>query len=158
MRELDTVQNVDVARYMGTWYEIARLPQSFEKGLVGVTATYELLPSGKLRVLNKGHDNDLGGRVRAVEGRAKVVDLQTNAKLKVTFFWPFYGDYWVLELGKDYEYAAVGEPSRRYLWVLSRTPHMDETVYQGIMRRMEEKGFDISRIERVPQRSDAERS
>jgi apolipoprotein D and lipocalin family protein len=158
MPELETVQHVDIARYMGIWYEIAKLPQGFEKGLVGITATYELLPSGKVRVLNQGHQNDLGGRARTAKGTAKVVDPRTNAKLKVTFFWPFYGDYWIIELGRDYEYVVVGEPSRRYLWILSRAPLMDEDVYQGLLRRAGEKGFDISRIERTPQRTEGGRS
>lgn len=104
MRELKTVEYVDIARYMGTWYEIARFTQHFEKGLVGVTATYNLLSGGSVDVLNAGHKLTLDGKLKTAHGKAKVADRQTNAKLKVTFFWPFYGDYWILELGKDYEY------------------------------------------------------
>jgi apolipoprotein D and lipocalin family protein len=152
MPELKTVDHVDVARYMGTWFEIAKFPQRFEKGLVGVTAVYTLLPNGKLQVLNGGYEGDFNGRFRSAKGRAWVVDRGTNAKLKVSFFWPFAADYWILELGKDYEYAAVGDRSRRYLWILSRTPQMDDAVYEGLVQRLREKGFDVSRLEKNPQR------
>ncbi len=152
MSGLETVKYVDIVRYMGTWYEIAKFPQRFEKGLVGVKADYTLLPNGRVRVLNSGYEGDFNGELRSTEGTARVVDTSTNAKLKVTFFWPFSGDYWILELGKDYEYAVVGEESRKYLWILSRTPQMDESLYEGILSRLQEKGFDISRLEKNPQK------
>jgi apolipoprotein D and lipocalin family protein len=99
--ELETAEHVDLERYIGTWFEIAKFPQRFEKGLVGITATYSMLPNGKVRVLNKGYKGDFNGNAKTAEGRAIVVDTKTNAKLKVSFFWPFTGDYWILELGKD---------------------------------------------------------
>lgn len=150
--ELETVEHVDIGRYMGTWFEIAKLPQRFEKGLVGVTATYSKLPNGKVRVLNRGYKGDFNGNVKIAEGRATIVDTKTNAKLRVSFFWPFYGDYWVLELGRDYEYAVVGEESRRYLWILSRTPQMDESTYNDLVKRLQTKGFDVAKLEKNPQR------
>jgi len=137
---------------MGTWYEIAKFPQRFERGLVGVAANYTLLPSGKVRVLNEGYKGDFNGPLQTAKGKAKVVDPVTNAKLKVTFFWPFYGNYWILELGKDYEYAVVGDDSRKYLWILSRTPSMDDAVYADLLKRIQEKGFDISKLEKNPQK------
>ena len=152
MPELKTVEHVDVARYMGTWYEIAKFPQRFEKGLVGVTADYTLLPNGKVRVLNRGYKGDFNGKLQTAEGKARVVDTRTNAKLKVSFFWPFAGNYWILELGKDYEYAVLGDESRKYLWILSRTPQMDEAVYTELLRRARDKGFDISKLEKNPQK------
>jgi apolipoprotein D and lipocalin family protein len=152
MSELKTVEHVDVARYMGTWYEIAKYPQRFERGLVGVTAKYALLPNGKVQVINGGYAGDFGGRYRSAKGKAWVVDKGSNAKLKVSFFWPFAADYWILELGKDYEYSVVGDGSRKYLWILSRTPHMEEDVYNDLLRRIREKGFDISRLEKNPQK------
>jgi lipocalin len=151
MIELKTVEYVDLKRYLGTWFEIARFTHRFEKGLVGVTANYSLLPNGEVRVLNTGHEQDLNGKLKTAKGKAKVVDLKTNAKLRVSFFWPFAGDYWILELGKDYEYALVGEESRNYLWILSRTPQMDKSVYNELIARAKDKGFDISRLEKVPQ-------
>jgi lipocalin len=152
MPELKTVDHVDVARYLGTWYEIAKLPQRFENGLVGITANYSLLPNGKVRVLNSGYVGDFDGKIKTAKGTARIVDPKTNAKLKVTFFWPFSGDYWILELGKDYEYAVVGEESRRYLWILSRAPQMDDAVYKEIIKRVEDKGFEISKLEKNPQK------
>ncbi len=152
MSELKTVEHVEIERYLGTWYEIARFPQRFERDLVGVTATYSLLPDGKVRVLNSGHKGRLDGELRSAEGKARVVDPKTNAKLRVTFFWPFEGNYWILELGKEYEYALVGDESRKYLWVLSRTPQMEEGVYNELLGRAKEKGFDISKLEKVPQK------
>jgi apolipoprotein D and lipocalin family protein len=152
MAELKTVDHVDVKRYMGTWYEIAKFPQRFQKGLVGVTATYSLLPNGKVRVINSGYKEDFNGKLKTAKGKAWVVDTATNAKLKVSFFWPFSGNYWILELGKDYEYAIIGEESHNYLWILSRTPQMDKTVYNELLRRVQEKGFDISKLETTPQK------
>jgi len=147
MSELETVEHVDIERYMGTWYEIAKFPQRFEDGLVGITATYSLLPNGKVRVLNSGYVGDFNGKLRTAKGKAWVVDKKTNAKLKVSFFWPFAGDYWIIELGKNYEYAVISENSRKYLWILSRTPQMDESVYEGIVQRLKQNAFDVSKIE-----------
>jgi apolipoprotein D and lipocalin family protein len=152
MPELKTVEHVDVVRYMGTWFEIAKFPQRFEKGLVGVTANYTLLPNGKVRVLNRGYKEDFNGKLETAKGKAWVVDTATNAKLKVSFFWPFAGNYWILELGKDYEYVVVGDESRKYLWILSRTPQMDEAVYNELLKRVQDKGFDISKLEKNPQK------
>ena len=151
MSELQTVDHVDIERYMGTWYEIAKFPQIFENGLVGITARYSLLPNGKVRVLNSGYVGDFNGKLKTAKGKAWVVDKKTNAKLRVSFFWPFAGDYWIIELGKDYEYAVIGENSRKYLWILSRMPKMDERVYEGIVERLNRNGFDTSRIELNPQ-------
>jgi apolipoprotein D and lipocalin family protein len=152
MAELKTVDHVDVKRYMGTWYEIAKFPQRFQKGLVGVTATYSPLPNGKVRVINSGYKEDFNGKLKTIKGKAWVVDTATNAKLKVSFFWPFSGNYWILELGKDYEYAVIGEESHNYLWILSRTPQMDKAVYNELLKRVQEKGFDISKLETTPQK------
>jgi apolipoprotein D and lipocalin family protein len=152
MPELKTVEYVDVVRYMGTWFEIAKFPQRFEKGLVGVTANYTLLPNGKVRVLNRGYKGDFNGKLKTAKGKAWIVDTATNAKLKVSFFWPFAGNYWILELGRDYEYVVVGDEPRKYLWILSRTPQMDEAVYNELLKRVQDKGFDISKLERNPQK------
>jgi apolipoprotein D and lipocalin family protein len=152
MPELKTVEFVDVKRYMGTWFEIAKLPQRFEKGLVGGTANYSLLPNGKVRVVNSGYKEDFNGKLKKAKGKAWVVDTATNAKLKVSFFWPFAGNYWIIELGSSYEYAVVGDESRKYLWILSRTPQMDEKVYNELLKRVQDKGFDTSKLEKVTQK------
>ena len=152
MIELKTVEHVDVKRYMGAWFEIAKLPQRFEKGLVGIKASYTLLPDGKVEVLNSGYKEDFNGKMKTIKGKAWVADTATNAKLKVSFFWPFTGNYWIIELGKDYEYAVVGDESRKYLWILSRTSQMDEALYNELLKRVQDRGFDVSKLEKVPQK------
>lgn len=151
---LATVENVEIGRYTGRWYEIARYPNSFEPGCVGVTADYTLRQDGRISVLNTCIEGDLDGEVRLIEGVARVIDPGTNAKLAVTFFAPFEGDYWILDLGEDYEYAVVGEPSRTFLWILSRKPVMDQDLYEDILSRLPEKSYDPNRLELVPQRND----
>lgn len=151
---LQTVAHVDLNRYLGTWYEIASFPQWFQKGCTATTATYSLRPDGQIDVLNACRKNSLDGKRDEAHGRAKVVDKISNAKLKVTFFWPFYGDYWVIDLGPDYEYAVVGHPSRDYLWILSRKPQMAPAVYEGILNRLKAQGYDLSRLQKTVQPGD----
>ncbi len=148
---LETVASVDVERYMGTWYEIARYPTPFEEGCFGVTAEYTLQSDGRVRVVNTCRGEDGTTVTSRIEGFATVADATTNAKLTVYFFFPFGAPYWILELGKDYEYAVVGDPSRRFLWVLSRTPVLDEPTYNEILARLPEKGYDPARLELTPQ-------
>ncbi len=139
---------VDLNRYIGKWHEIARLPLFFERNCVSdVTADYSLRPDGKIGVLNQCRQKD--GILSTASGTARVVDLSTNAKLKVTFFWPFSGDYWILELGPNYEYAMVGEPSRKYLWILSRQPELNEEIYLKLLTKARLLGFDTSRLIRT---------
>lgn len=148
---LETVPFVDLNRYLGTWYEIATIPQSFTRGCTGVTANYSLRPDGRIRVINACHPERLDAPLRQVEGRAWVVDPASNAKLKVSFFLWFSGDYWIIELGQDYGYAVVGHPARKYLWVLCRQPRMDEGLYSAILERLKTKGYDVSPIQRTLQ-------
>lgn len=149
---LDVVSSVDLKRYMGTWYEIAHYPTSFQKGCMATKATYALLDDGRVDVLNECKRGTPDAEPSRAKGKAKVVDGETNAKLKVTFFWPFYGDYWIIDLGEDYGYAVVGHPSRKYLWILSRAPRMDEALYGRILERLKnEKGYDITKLVRTPQ-------
>jgi apolipoprotein D and lipocalin family protein len=145
-KPLEVVDHVDLERYLGTWYEIATIPQRFQKGCVGVTATYSLRTDGKIRVINRCRKETLDGPLRDVEGKAWVVDKTTNAKLKVQFFWPFSGDYWIIELDPDYRWAVVGHPKRNYLWILSRTPRIDPALYDDLIDRIGNKGYDIAKI------------
>ncbi len=146
--ELEVVGAVDLSRYVGRWYEIARLPNRFEKKCAdSVTATYTLRSDGKVEVVNRCRKAN--GDYTTAKGKAKIVDKKTNAKLKVTFFWPFYGDYWILDLGPNYEYAVVGAPNRDYLWILSRTPQLDEQLYQGLLAKMAASGFETERMIRT---------
>ena len=144
-QSLPVVPSVDLNKYAGQWYEIARLPNRFEKECVSsVTATYSLRSDGKIDVINRC--KKVSGEIETAKGKAKVVDKKTNAKLKVTFLWPFYGDYWILDLGANYEYAVVGDASRKYLWILSRTPQIDDALYQGLLAKMADQGFDTSQV------------
>ena len=135
---LEVVPHVDLKKYLGKWYEIARLPARFEEGCSDITATYSLSDDGTISVLNECKKN---GKVKRAKGKAKVVDKNTGAKLKVTFFWPFYGDYWIINLGNDYDYAVVGTPNRKYLWILSRTPQMDDKLFSQLIDTCKVKRF-----------------
>jgi apolipoprotein D and lipocalin family protein len=142
---LSTVPFVDLQRYLGTWYEIARYPNRFEKNCVAeVTATYSLRADGKIQVVNACRRGD--GSHQEAKGWAKVVDKSTNAKLKVTFFWPFFGNYWIIDLDPNYTYAVISEPGREYLWILSRTPQMDPAQYNSIVERLRARGFDPGKL------------
>ena len=147
MPALATVPQVDLARYMGLWYEIARIDHWFQKGCINSSATYTMLPDGDVEVINRCVDGK-DGRIREVKGRAWSVDPVGNSRLKVSFFRPFRGDYWIVELGRDYEYAVVGAPNRRYLWILARQPVMDESVYNGILERLRIQGFAVEQLMR----------
>ena len=147
---LTAVDNVDLRRYAGKWYEIARYPNHFQRNCQSdTTAIYTLRDDGKVQVVNACREKD--GKVTTARGTAKVVDKRTNAKLKVTFFWPFYGDYWVIGLSPDYRYAIVGEPSRKYLWILSRTPRMEEAEYQEVLRLVETLGYQPGTLQKTNQ-------
>jgi len=140
---LEVVPRVELGKYLGKWYEIAHLPARFQKDCTDTTATYTLSEHGKISVLNECIKN---GKVKQAKGKAKVVDKNSGAKLKVTFFWPFYGDYWIIDLGKDYDYAVVGTPNRKYLWILNRTPKMDNKLFSQLLESVKSKGFDVNNL------------
>jgi apolipoprotein D and lipocalin family protein len=146
-----TVPSVDLARYTGVWYEIARYPNSFQKGCRDTTAVYTLRPDGEITVINrclKGTD----GKIAEARGRAWLAEPSDTSRLKVTFFWPFRGDYWIIDLGGDYEYAVVGTPDREYLWILSRTPTLPDKEYAGILLRLNGQGFDPAKLLKTGQK------
>jgi len=148
---LQTVAKVELGRYLGTWYEIASFPQSFQEGCTATTATYELREDGEIDVLNRCNKGSVTGPEDKAEGRARVVDPTTNAKLEVSFFRPFWGSYWIIDLAPDYSYAVVGHPDRDYLWILSRTPVMADETYAGILGRLTKVGYETGRLKRTPQ-------
>lgn len=143
---VQTVAHVDLARYIGVWYEISSFPQSFQEGCTATTASYTLREDGDVDVLNRCRRGALYGEETSSLGRARVVDSATNAQLEVSFFRPFWGDYWIIDLADDYSYAVVGHPGRDYLWVLSRTPNLPETTYAGILGRLEAQNYETSRL------------
>ncbi|MGE5085070.1 MAG: lipocalin family protein [Bacillota bacterium] len=146
--QVTTVPSVDLTRYVGKWYEVASIPHSFQKQCVrGVTAEYKDLGDGLIEVINSCETQN--GSRSVSEGRAKVIDNQSKAKLKVTFvklggwiFW-FGGDYWIIDLDKDYRYAVVGHPTRKYGWILSRTPEISMADLQVISQNLKKQGYDL---------------
>lgn len=154
-----TVARVDLDRYAGRWYEIARLPNRFQKGCTGnVTAEYGVREDGRIDVVNRCSGNN--GEEKRAQGVARVVDETTRAKLEVRFAPAFlsflsmvWGDYWIIDLAPDYSYAVVGEPARRYLWVLARESTLEEATYQGILERIEVQGYDPNNLVRTNQDS-----
>jgi apolipoprotein D and lipocalin family protein len=147
---LEVVPHVELEKYLGKSYEIAHLPAKFQEGCDETTATYTLLKDGSISVLNQSTKN---GKVKQAKGKAKVVDKNSNAKLKVTFFWPFYGDYWIIKLGNNYDYSVVGTPNRKYLWILSRTPQMDDKLYSQLVEYVKSKGFEVNKLIKTLQKA-----
>jgi len=150
---LQVVPSVDLARYAGKWYEIARLPNRFQRDCAtNTTATYTLRPDGKITVVNECRKAD--GRLKSAKGTARVADPKgPNTKLKVTFFWPFSGNYWIIDLDPEYRWVVVGEPGRDYLWILSREPRMDDAIYNQIIERVKQQGYEVGRLMRTAQPS-----
>jgi len=153
MTDKTTVTKLDLNRYLGKWYEIARLPHSFEKNLVGVTATYRLKDDGMIEVLNEGFKNNLNGPLSRAVGKAKIPNKLDPGKLKVSFFWIFYANYFVLELDQvNYQYVMIGSSSDKYFWILSRTPEMDPAVYNMLLDNARKRGYNLDKLFKVPQR------
>jgi apolipoprotein D and lipocalin family protein len=140
---------VDLEQYLGHWFEIARYEQIFQKGCEAVTADYSLRDDGTITVINRCRKPD--GAIDQVRGRAKVVDRKTRAKLKVSFFGPFYGNYWVLDHADDYSWSIVGEPSGRYLWILARAATPPEPAVHRLIDRAKSLGYDTSMLRRTRQ-------
>lgn len=152
VQDLNTVKQVNLDQYVGKWYEIAAFPQSFQKGCFCSTAEYSLSDDKKYVVVENSCNKDsIQGKPVTIKGKAFVEKNSGNAKLQVQFFWPFRGKYWIIDLAPDYSYAVVGHPNREYLWILSRTPSMSETVYQEILNRVQTQGFDIGKIKKTVQ-------
>ena len=154
---VQTVGSVDLKRYSGKWFEIARYPNKFQKNCVGnTTATYTMKADNKIEVLNECLKKD-GTKINA-KGEARIVDKQTNAKLEVRFapgFLAFisavWGDYWVIDLEENYQYAVIGDAKREYFWILSRTAEISDATYQNILRRAEKQGYNPAKVIKTPQ-------
>lgn len=144
-----TITTIDLTRYMGKWYEIARYEHRFEKGMTHVTADYSILPNGKIRVVNQGIKD---GIHKEIIGKAKQPDPEKYpGRLKVSFFLWFYSDYYILELDNNYQYAVVGSSSDKYLWILSRTPKLPQTTLDVIFQTLKQRGYNLSRLVLVKQ-------
>lgn len=143
---------VALGRYLGLWYEIARYDQSFETGCEGVTAEYAKRPDGLVSVKNTCREGGPDGAVRVSEGKAKIVEGSDGAKLKVSFFGPFFfGNYWVLDRAEDYSWAIIGEGSGKYLWILSRQAVLPEAERDALIGRAKAMGYDVGRLKIVRQ-------
>lgn len=151
---MEAVKNVDLNRYVGKWYEIARFDHSFEKDLVGTTATYSFRDDGKIKVVNEGYKFTLDGKHSKATGKAKVPNPNEPGRLKVSFFWFFYADYNILELDTvNYQYVLIGSSSPKYLWILSRTPQMQPEIYEMLLQKAKDRGYDIGKLIKVAQKS-----
>jgi apolipoprotein D and lipocalin family protein len=150
-QEMQTVKNVDLTKYVGLWYEIAKIPNRFQKQCVkGTTAQYKLKTNGEIEVINSCLTEE--GEKDVAEGVARIVDTKTNSKLEVSFvsifgIRLFWGDYWIIGLGDDYEYAVVGTPSRKYGWILSRTPQLNKDKLDKAYQTLKNAGYDINKFE-----------
>ena len=144
---LTTVESVDLQRYSGTWYEMASYPQIFERGCSNVKATYTP-KDGYIEVFNQSIKNK---KKNTIKGKAFVVEHSGNARLKVQFFWPFKGNYWIIDLANDYSWAIVSDPKRKTLWILSRSPVMKDALYDSLVAKLVNRGFDKDKIVRMVQ-------
>lgn len=150
MIDKTVVKQIDINKFLGTWYEISRFDHRFERGLVGVTANYSLRDDGKIKVVNSGYKDSLDGKFSQAVGKAKIPNpVSEPAKWKVSFFWFFYGDYYILDLDQDYQWALIGSSSDKYLWILSRTPQIDEALYQKLLDILSKRGYDVSKLIRL---------
>lgn len=148
------VASVDLTRYSGKWYEIASYPVSFQKDCFCIAAEYTPTGKGYIKVFNSCRKGGIDGKTSSITGKAFPVKGSNNAKLKVQFFWPIRAPYWIVGLADDYSWAIVSGPSRKYLWILSRTPIMDETTYQMLLQKLEKDGFDLNRLKKGVQGCD----
>ena len=147
-----TVKEIDLNRYMGRWYEIARFDHFFERGLVGCIAEYSFRNDGLIKVVNTGYKRSFDGKFKESVGKARVKDSGIPGQLEVAFFLNFYGDYYVLELAPDYSYVLVGSSSDDFLWILSRTPKMKKEDLDFLLMRAQQRGYDISKLIMVEQK------
>lgn len=146
MIDKTVVKQLDLERYMGTWYELARYDHRFERDMVGVTATYSFRDDGKIKVVNRGYEGTLNGLLSEAIGKAKVPDTSEPGKLKVSFFWIFYGDYFVLDLDENYQWALIGSSSDKYSWILSRKPEISDKLYKQLLNKLAKRGYDIEKL------------
>ncbi|XVF35529.1 hypothetical protein REPUB_Repub18cG0153600 [Reevesia pubescens] len=156
-KTMEVVKNLDINRYMGRWYEIASFPSRFQpRNGVNTRATYTLNEDGTVHVLNETFTD---GKRGSIEGTAYKADPKSDeAKLKVKFYVPPFlpiipvlGDYWVLYIDDDYQYALIGQPSRNYLWILCRQTHIDDEIYNQLVQKAEDEGYDMSKLHKTPQ-------
>lgn len=148
--ELETVSKVELNRYMGKWYEIARYDNRFQRGTVATTTVFSLDNEGMIQVEMTARKKTVDGKMKESTATGWIVDENSNAKWKVQFFWPLRSDYWIIELCDDYKFAVIGQPTRKNVWIISREPEMDEATYKRLCRRLKRHGFDPEKLVRTP--------
>ena len=148
----DVVDDVDLERYTGTWYELTSVPIRPQRGCVGTTARYELRDDGDIDVINTCYDESFDGDIRRATGRAWLQDDGSDGRLWVRFFWPFRSHYWIIDLDEDYRWAVISGPDRDTLWVLSRSPCMEQHRFEEIVDGLQARNFDVQSMETTPQR------
>lgn len=138
-----TIETLDVARFMGKWYEIARYDHRFEKDMTNVSATYTLLDNGRIEVLNAGYKN---GEYKEIKGKAKQPNPDDPGKLKVSFFLWFYSDYYILDIAPDYSHVIIGSSTDKYLWIMSREPVLPDNVLSELIEKIRQRGYDTDKL------------
>ena len=138
-----TIETLDVARFMGKWYEIARYDHRFEKDMTNVSATYTLFDNGRIEVLNAGYKN---GEYKEIKGKAKQPNPDDPGKLKVSFFLWFYSDYYILDIAPDYSHVIIGSSTDKYLWIMSREPVLPDNVLSELIEKIRQRGYDTDRL------------
>lgn len=138
-----TIETLDVARFMGKWYEIARYDHRFEKDMTNVSATYTLLDNGRIEVLNAGYKN---GEYKEIKGKAKQPNPDDPGKLKVSFFLWFYSDYYILDIAPDYSHVIIGSSTDKYLWIMSREPVLPDNILSELIEKIRQRGYDMDRL------------
>ena len=140
------VSTVNLDKYLGTWYEIARYDHRFERNMQGVKANYSMRNDGLIKVLNSGYKGSLDGNYKETEGKARIPNADAPAKIEVAFFLNFWGDYYIMELADDYRYALIGSSTDKYLWILSRIPKMESTDLDYLLQRIRERGYNENEL------------
>ena len=153
INELPVIPYLDLNKFQGVWYEIARTPWFPEDDCYGVIAKYNLQLDGDIEITNICQKGSFEGEISKITGKGWVVDQKTKAKLKVQFIWPFELNYWIIHAAPNYSYIVVGEPDRENLWILNQKPEMDSNTYDEIIKVVAQKGYDISKIIKTPQDS-----
>jgi apolipoprotein D and lipocalin family protein len=149
---LKLVDHVDIPRFMGKWFVVANIPTFIEKGAHNATESYELANDGSIDIKFRFNKDSFDGPVKEYHPRGFIYDKKSNAEWRVRFIWPFLADYLVIDLASDYSWTVIGVPSRSYLWIMARSPKIEEKTYSGIIERLSAQGYDTSKIETIPHR------
>ncbi len=150
-KKLKMVDYVDIPRYMGDWYVIAVIPNIIEKNAVNSIESYSLNPDGTIAVEYAYRKGSPQGKAKVMHPKGKIYNTKTNSEWRMRVFWPFWAKFMIIDLAQDYRYTVVGVPSRKMLWIMSRTPQMTETDYSAVIKKLEKQDYDVKKIKKIPQ-------